>query len=195
MTETRRKVFAAILAAGRSTRFGTTKQLATVRGAPLVRRATAATQQVCGDKLITVIGHDMAGVLAALGDDSGFVVVNEDYDSGLASSIVRAVNACRDDAAALLLMLADQPLVTAEHLNNLLDEWSGRDDEIVASAYAGTVGPPALFARGVFTDLMRLSGDAGARALLEDERFALKTVLFEPAATDIDTVTDLDALG
>ncbi len=182
------------MAAGRSTRFGATKQVVDARGAPLVRSATAAAQQACGRNVVTVIGHDKASVLAALGDDSGFVVVNDDYASGLASSIVRAVNACREDAAALLVMMADQPLVTAELLQTLLGEWSGRDDEIVATAYAGTAGPPVLFAHGTFADLLQLSGDTGARALFDDERFVLKTVLYEPAATDIDTPADLAAL-
>ncbi len=183
------------MAAGRSTRFGSTKQLASAKGAPLLRHATVAAQQVCRENVVTVIGHDMARVLAALGDDSGFVVVNDDYNRGLASSIVRAVKACRSDAAALLVLMADQPLVTAEHLQSLIARWSGREDEIVATAYAGTVGPPVLFARGTFPELMKLSGDTGARAVLVDERFALKTVLFEPAATDIDTTADLDAIG
>ncbi len=182
------------MAAGRSSRFGSTKQVAEANGRPLVRRATSAARQVCGDHVITVLGHDMTRVLATLRDDSGFVVVNDDYGSGLASSIVRAVNACREDAAALLVMMADQPLVTAELLQTLLGEWSGRDDEIVATAYAGTAGPPVLFAHGTFADLLQLSGDTGARALFDDERFVLKTVLYEPAATDIDTPADLAAL-
>ncbi len=194
MTEIRRDIFAAILAAGRSTRFGSTKQVAKARGEPLVRIAASAAQQVCGDKVFTVIGHDMGVVLAALGDDSGFVVVNEDYDSGLASSIVRAVDACQSDAAALLIMMADQPLVTAEHLHGLLEAWSGSENEIVATAYAGTAGPPVLFARGAFPDLLGLRGDTGARTLFDDERFDLKTVLFEPAATDVDIAADLAAL-
>ncbi len=194
MTATRHDIFAAIMAAGRSTRFGSTKQVAEVGGAPLVRRATAAAQRVCGEKVLTVIGHDMARVLAVLGDDSGFVVVNDDYKTGLASSIVRAVNACRSDAAALLVLMADQALVSAEHLQDLLGQWSGSDDEIVATAYAGTAGPPVLFARGVFADLLALHGDTGAHALFDDERFVLKTVSFEPAATDIDTPADLAAL-
>ena len=164
------------------------------RGEPLVRCATSAAQQVCGDRVFTVIGHDMAVVLAALGDDSGFIVVNEDYASGLASSIVRAVNACQGDADALLIIMADQPLVTAEHLRSLLEAWSGKENEIVATAYAGTVGPPVLFACGAFPDLMKLRGDRGARALFDEERFDLKTVLFEPAATDIDTAADLAPL-
>lgn len=183
------------MAAGSSTRFGSTKQVALAQGEPLVRRATAAAQQVLGDRVFTVIGHDMAKVLATLGDDSGFIVVNDDYESGLASSIVRAVNVCRGDAAAILVVMADQPLVTAEHLRSLLEQWSGAENEILATAYAGTAGPPALFAHGAFDELVRLSGDTGARSLFNDERFSMKTVLFEPAATDIDTTADLAALG
>ena len=91
-------------------------------------------------------------------------------------------------------MLCDQPLVTAQHLRSLLEKWSGDEREIVATAFADTIGPPVLFSRGVFADLLELKGDRGARALLEDSRFNLLSVRFDDAAVDIDTLNDLDAL-
>jgi molybdenum cofactor cytidylyltransferase len=90
--------------------------------------------------------------------------------------------------------LADQPLVTAEHLRQLIDSWSGLENEIVATAYSGTQGPPVLFPRDTFDALRSLTGDRGARTILDDSRFSLKTVQFEPAAIDIDTPADLASL-
>lgn len=194
MTDLQQTIFAAVLAAGCSSRFGTTKQAVALDGVPLVRRAIEAATEVCDDRVITVIGHDSAVVLKAMNSHSGFIVVNEDYARGLGSSIATATRVCYRCADALLLLLADQPLVTAEHLRQLLDSWSGLENEIVATAYSGTQGPPVLFPRGTFDTLRSLTGDRGARAILNDSRYSLKTVQFEPAATDIDTPADLAPL-
>lgn len=195
MADTQPIVFVAVMAAGRSSRFGSTKQIAELDGMPLVRRATKAARQVCGANVLTVIGHDQDKVLAALGHDSGFVVVNDNYETGLSGSIARAVTACRDDADGVLVVLADQPLVTPAHLQHLIDDWSGRGDEIVATAYAGTRGPPVLFGKDAFADLVELPGDTGASTLLNDARYSLKTVLFEAAASDVDTPADLATIS
>lgn len=187
-------VFAAVLAAGRATRFGSTKQAASVNGVPLVRRMFESAVQTCGDRVITVVGHDKAAVLEAMQANGGFVVVNDAYKAGLGTSIAAAARACPPDTDALLLLLADQVQVTAEHLKALVRSWSGAPDEIVATAYAGTEGPPVLMPRDTFGDLRRLSGDSGARALLGDERFTLRRIACEDAAIDIDTVEDLARL-
>ena len=183
------------MAAGRSSRFGSTKQLVDVSGEPMVRRAAIVARGVCGERVITVIGHDSAEVLEALGTDAGFVVVNDFYDLGLSGSIARGVRACAKDADAILVHLADQPLVTTVHLQSLVDAWSGRSDEIVATAYDDIRGPPVLFPRDAFDDLQKLTGDDGARALLRTNHYTIRTVRFEPAALDIDEPGDLATLG
>jgi len=188
------KIFAAVLAAGSSTRFGATKQAIELDGIPLVVRATATAAAVCDDRVVTVIGHDWQTLLGLLQPYSGFVVVNEDHAQGLGTSIASAARACRPHADALLLLLADQPLITTQHLEALIDSWSGADDEIVASSYAGTEGPPVLFAGAAVRELVALKGDRGAHALFYDSRFTLKTVRFDAAAIDIDTPEDLATL-
>jgi len=194
MTDQQQTIFAAVLAAGCSSRFGTTKQAVPLDSVPLVRRAVDMATEVCENRVVTVIGHDSAVVLKAMNSHSGFIVVNEDYADGLGSSIATAARVCRGSADALLLLLADQPFVTAEHLRQLIDTWSGSEDEIVATAYSGTQGPPVLFPRGALDALGSLTGDRGARAFFNDSRFSLKTVQFEPAAIDIDTPADLASL-
>ncbi len=188
------RVFAVVLAAGRASRFGATKQAKELHGVPLVRRAALVANEVCGDRVIAVLGHDRDSVLAALGSQRVFIVINEAYRDGMGTSIAAAARVCSERADAILLLLADQPLVTAEHLQMLVDTWSGAEDEIVASAYEGSQGPPVLLPVATFDELELLDGDTGARALLDDVRFHVVTVPFEAAATDIDTPADLDAL-
>lgn len=186
-----RAVFAAVLAAGRSRRFGRSKQLESIRGRPLVRHAAELAREACGDRSILVAGHEYSAVAAAAGAAPQFLIVNERYEEGLGSSIALLANAVSHVADAVLLLFADQPLITAEHLRALIDRWSGADDEIVATAFSKTVGPPVLFPRGAFAALGRLSGDKGAKRVLEDPEFVVTTIPFEDAAIDIDTPADL----
>jgi molybdenum cofactor cytidylyltransferase len=187
-------VFAAVLAAGRSLRFGRSKLLETLDGQPLVRRAADVARGACGDRSILVTGHDSATVVAAAGDAPQFVIVNDHHEEGMGGSIALAARAVAHTADALLILFADQPLVTVQHAAALTGAWSGAQDEIVATAFAGTTGPPVLFPRGAFDALAALSGDTGAKRILEDAAVRVRTVRFEDAAIDIDTPADLEKL-
>jgi molybdenum cofactor cytidylyltransferase len=193
-TTENKAVFAATLAAGESRRFGRSKQLETFEGKPLVRRAAELARAVCGNRNVLVAGFEAAAVIEAAGDASRYLVVNDRYEEGLGGSIALVATTLSHVADAVLLLFADQPLITAHHLQQLIDTWSGADDEIVATAFSGTVGPPVLFPRGAFGALARLTGDKGAKSVLEDSRFDVKTIPFENAAVDIDTPADLENL-
>lgn len=189
------RVFAVVLAAGDSSRFGSTKQLQTIDGISLVERAAKLARNVCGDNTILVTGHDSAAVARSAGNAARFVIVNDHYADGMSSSIVAAVSALAHAAGAILLILADQPLISARHLQSMLDSWSGSGTEIVSTAFADTSGPPVLFPSGTFPALTRLTGDQGARSVLQDPRFTVRTIPFEDAAVDIDTPEDLEQLS
>ena len=187
-------VFAIVLAAGAASRFGSTKQLSEYQGTTLVRRATELAIDVCGEHMLLVVGHDRQAVVAACQPLSGFLLVNDHFDNGLGVSISQALRSIRHAAGAVILLLADQPLVTADHLRAIQNAWTGDEHEIVATSYANTTGPPVLFSRACFDDLMQLKGDQGGRALLHDNRYAVTTLNFEPAAIDVDTPQDLERL-
>ena len=192
--ERRDRVFAVVLAAGSATRFGRTKQLELIDGAPLVERALRTARRVCGTRTTLVAGHDRESVIRAAGGSLSYLVVNDRHEDGMGSSIAAAIRVLAHTAGAMLLMLADQPLVTARHLEKLLATWSGSDHEIVATAFDGTQGPPVLFPRATFAELARLTGDSGARTLLHDKTYRLKTIEFAGAAVDVDTPADLARL-
>lgn len=187
-------VFAVVLAAGSASRFGATKQLSEFDGAPLVRRAMNLAQDVCVNHSMLVVGHDWLAVSAACQPLPGFLILNDHFAEGIGASISRAVRSLQHAASAVVVLLADQPMITREHVRGLLDAWSGADNAIVATAFAGTVGPPALLPHGCFADLQQITGDQGARELLFDDRFSVTTVEFDDAAIDIDTPQDLDRL-
>lgn len=189
-----KSVFAIVLAAGSATRFGKVKQLAALNGIPMVRYAGRLAIGACDSRSVLVTGHEWRAVADACAPWPGYLLVNEHYSNGIGSSLAVATRAIQHVADAIVVLLADQPLISPAHVNSLIAAWSGDDCEIVASAYAGTRGVPALFARGAFKSLAALTGDQGARALFDDPRFAVRDIACEDAAIDIDTVADLRTL-
>ena len=187
-------VSACVLAAGTSTRFGETKLVQDLHGKPLVQHALLASQGACEGRVTLVVGHDEAAVIAATSGHSDNVIVNHDHQQGIGTSISAGVGECRDGADAILIVLADQPLVTSAHLSELIDHWSGADDEIIASTFDGVVGPPILFPKKAFDALCELSGDTGAKKILSNDEFHVRSIDFPPAGMDVDTPEDLRKL-
>ena len=149
----------------------------------------------CGTRTVLVVGHDWEKVLAACGPLQGFFVRNDDYASGIASSIARGVSAIAHCADAVLLLLADQPLITTEHLRSMIEEWLRSPDRIVISEYAGVQGPPVVFPAACFDDLCKLRGDQGARSLVDSGKYEVKGLRFDAAAVDVDTPEDLTKIN
>lgn len=185
------RVFALVLAAGAATRFGAVKQLAPYQGEALARRAVQAAGAVCGDRTVVVLGHEWRAVYESCKPVPGAFVINTEYATGIGTSIAAGAAAIRHVADAILVVLADQPLVTARHLEDLQATWSGGPADIVASSYAGTTGVPALFPRACFDQLCKLDGDTGAQKLLHDPGFSVHSIEFADAALDVDTPSDL----
>jgi molybdenum cofactor cytidylyltransferase len=185
------RVFIAILAAGNSTRFGSTKQLADIHGESLVLRCARIAAGVRGPRTLLLLGNEWQAVSRSASQQCSFFALNEHPSAGIGSSIAIAAKILRSRADAILIVLVDQVLISSEHLQNLIDSWSGSTTEIVATTFANGTGPPALFPRAAFDDLSQLTGNSGAHALLDDSRFDTVRIPFADAAVDIDTAADL----
>jgi len=187
-------LFAVVLAAGTASRYGSTKQLAKYAGQALVARAVRTAESHCGARTVLVVGNDHHAVTAACQPLQGFFVYNPNFAEGIASSIRSGVRCIASQADGILLLLADQPLIDQNHLGSLETAWRAAPDFIVASAYAGTVGPPAIFPKRDFESLASLEGDRGAKTLLESSGGRLKTLSFERGSVDVDEPEDLTRL-
>ncbi|HEY0596656.1 nucleotidyltransferase family protein [Sphingopyxis sp.] len=158
-----------LLAAGRSRRFGSDdKLLAPVAGVPLAFHAAMRIAELAPGRRIAVC-PDADGVLAQRLIALGFeIVVNADAAAGLSRSLACGIAvAARGTEAAALVVLADMPFVTAEHLRTLLARFDPSAAPVVASTDGRTAMPPALFGRSLFGALQAGAGDRGGKALLE----------------------------
>jgi len=179
-----------VLAAGTSSRFGATKQLIDVDGRPLVRHAIDALLDAAVDELIVVVGHDASAVRAAIPDDV-IVVENRDYRDGQATSLAAALHDVDNDSEAAIILLADQPGVTADDVGALIEGFRTTRAQIVRLVF--TDGPgPALLSREIYAEAGHLHGDAGARVLMASHpEWVHEVHVDRPAPPDIDTPNDL----
>ncbi len=187
-------LFAVVLAAGASTRFGSPKQLVRIAGRPLLHTAVTRASEVVGSALIVVLGCGAAELGALLKHSPGSVVVNQDWREGLGSSIRAGVARLPLTCAGVMLLLADQPAVSADDLKRLAGTWRRQPLYSAAALYAGTLGVPAIFPRTLFPELAKLRGDQGARVLLRRNADRVARVPMPGAAIDIDTPEDLLAV-
>jgi molybdenum cofactor cytidylyltransferase len=187
-------LFGAVLAAGASTRLGRPKQLvyAGTRG-PLVRLAAGAVLESGCARVAVVVGAFRGAVVESLRGLAVEVVVAPDFTEGMAASI-RAASAwaAGGGAEALLLTVCDQPQLDAAHLRSLLTASEG-GTRLAASAYAETLGVPAVFPSGCFAALAALRGERGAAGILRSDP-TVASVPWPAGAFDLDTPSDLAQL-
>ena len=180
-----------LLAAGTSTRFGALKQLHRFHGVPLVRRAALAALDT-GLPVWIVTGAHAERVEEAVAGLPLRVVHNAAWAQGMGGSLALGVREAA--ASAVLVMLADQPLVTTENLKELLAQHGADPKTIVAADYGEVLGPPCLFPAEFFAELEALHGDRGARALFKQHPERVQRVPMPRAAVDVDTPADLARL-
>lgn len=185
------RLYAIVLAAGASTRFGSPKQLVRIGGRPLLHTVVARTAEVTGNALIVVLGAGAGQLAPLLRHSPGSVVINRHWREGLASSIRAGVARLPPTCAGVLLVLADQAAVTSDDLKRLAGTWRRRPRCIVAALYAGTAGAPAIFPRATFAELAALRGDSGAKAVLHRSPDRVVRVPMPSAELDLDTPEDL----
>jgi CTP:molybdopterin cytidylyltransferase MocA len=181
-----------VLAAGEARRFGSAKLALPVDGMPLVRRAVVAATQASA-KVVVVLGAHRELVESHIADLSVECVFNREWSSGMGSSIARGIAGLEEAAPALdaaIIALADQPMIGAAELMQLIAAHARAPTRIIAAQYAGVLGPPCLFPRKYFGELGALLGTRGARALLRRHAGQVTAVPVPAAAIDIDTPAD-----
>lgn len=176
-----------VLAAGTGSRFGGTKQLEIVEGRPLAQYAIDAAAAAGLDEILVVTGHDAEAVETALElPDRARFVRNPRYREGLSSSMAAAFHDIAEDSEAAVVLMADQPGVTADVINTLVATFRATRKQIVRAAYRDGPGP-SLLSREIYAEAGHLHGDVGARVLM-----ASHPEWVEDVAIDEDVPPDVD---
>ena len=183
-----------VLAAGTGSRFGGTKQLAIVDGKPLAQHAIDALIEARVDELVLVTGHDAVRVASGLTlPPDARVVYNGAFRDGQATSLAAALHALDDESEAAVVLMADQPGVTADVVRALVDRFRGTRKQVVRALYKDGPGP-SLLSREIYAEAGHLHGDVGARVLIASHPEWVEEVPIDgPAPRDIDTREDLES--
>jgi molybdenum cofactor cytidylyltransferase len=188
-----------VLAAGRSSRMGSNKLTEIWNGKPILRHTVeTALASRRGGPVTVVTGHDPDRAKATLAGLDGLRLVhNSAYADGLSTSLRQGLAGLPETVSAALVMLGDMPRLTPALIDRLILAFGDNPDaKAVAPVVAGQRGNPVLIARSGFSDCAKLTGDQGARKLLDQWGDQVIDVALDDDALlfDVDTPEALQRL-
>ena len=188
-------IAAVVLAAGLSRRMGQAKLLMPVDGRAIVRHAVETVLAGGVDSVWVVTGPDVEPVEAALAGLEVQIVVNPAPEEGQAGSLRAGIAALPASVDAVLIALGDQPSLAPAIIPALLAARRTTPKLIVAPRYRDGQGNPVLFKREIFPELLRLTGDQGARPIIQKEPARVEWVELDlPMPPDVDTPDDYEKI-
>jgi molybdenum cofactor cytidylyltransferase len=192
-SERRGPVAGVVLAAGASTRMGGNKLLFEIDGEPLLRRAVRRAAEAGLDPVIVVLGHDADQAREALGDVPCRTVFNPDYARGVNTSLRAGIRAVPSDVQAVVVVLADMPLVSAPMVAAIVERYHASTAPLVVSEYGDVQAPPTLYDRSLFGELLRTEGQGCAKQVVRRHwEEAVRVASCHEALTDLDTPEDYE---
>ncbi len=175
---------------------GTPKLALAVDGSPMLRRVVDAAARSRCRETVVVLGAHQEVYRPLLAGTPVRIVENPEFEHGLSTSVRAGVAALSSESEAVVILLADQPRVTADAINRLIDSYVREGKRIVASTYRGAVGVPVLFDAALYLELLTLEGDAGARSVIETyPQHGVAVPLEDDQWEDVDTPEDLRRLS
>jgi molybdenum cofactor cytidylyltransferase len=182
-----------VLGAGRSSRFGTPKQLLPFEDTTLLGQVVRNANASNLDQVVVVLGRASEELRASVDFGRAEVVENAAYGTGCASSLLAGMDAADESCEALMLLLGDQPGVRAKFIDFVLAEWRRERPWASVTSYREKLGHPFIFARQAFDDLRELHGDKAVWKLIEAYPDRVLRVEIEAALPpDVDTPKDYE---
>nr|WP_321356465.1 nucleotidyltransferase family protein [uncultured Draconibacterium sp.] len=179
-----------LLAAGASSRMGQPKPLLRWREQFLVEHQIK-TLSATGNPVIVVLGNQSENIIPILQNLPVKFTINESWKQGMGTSVAAGVEYVKQQfpvSKGVLISLVDQPLITTQHLNDLLSNFEPDTQQIIVSeADSGWEGVPVLFDRFYFDELSKLSGKQGAKAIFGNYTQNIKAIHCGDILQDIDT--------
>jgi molybdenum cofactor cytidylyltransferase len=155
-----------VLAAGASRRMGRAKQLLPVAGRPLLEGVVASACASRLDDVLVVLGARADEILAAVDLGRARALLNPDHAAGMSTSLRAGLAALGPDVERAVVILGDQPAISAELLDELLDRQERSGLPAAALSFDGLLHPPVVLRRELWGDLASLEGDVGCRAVI-----------------------------
>jgi molybdenum cofactor cytidylyltransferase len=206
-----KRVAVIVLAAGRSSRLGTPKQLIELEGKTLLRRTveTVLASDIGAGWTSVVIGAWGRQCFRQIQDLPCQRISNPDWREGLSTSVKKGLRywqgfnevfdwlSMTEDEGfrrtdAVLFVPCDLPLLSAQHINTLLKAYRENDVPLVVSKFDEVLGTPALFDQWLWDELFELEGDEGARKIIQRHQDKAISVQFEGGKFDLDTPQDVE---
>ena len=185
-------VSAVILAAGKSERMGQPKLLMPWGRSTILEQTLDNLLSSRVSEAIVVVGHKAEEVIKTIADRPVRIATNPTYQQGMSTSIITGLNLVDDSTKAVMLVLADQPLVDTEIINNLIEEFAEHNKGIVIPTYQGRRGHPVIFSIKYKGELLGLKGDIGGRQIIKQHPDDILEVAVDSPSIniDIDTASD-----
>ena len=155
-----------VLAAGGSSRMGRPKQLLPLRGRPLLETVVAEVCDSHLDEVLVVLGANADAILASVSLGRSKPLLNPDHATGMASSLRAGLAALGPDVERAVIILGDQPAISASMLDELLELQATSGLPAAALSFGGLLHPPVVLQRALWGDLESLEGDVGCRAVI-----------------------------
>jgi molybdenum cofactor cytidylyltransferase len=181
-----------VLAAGAATRFGASKQLVELDGRPLLEHSILAVTASPVERVVVVLGAGADQVIAGVDPHGATFIVCDRWDEGQSASLACGL-AELADCEAVLITLGDQPRLAPEAIRRLIAA-RGEGVDAVRATYGGDPGHPVLLERSLFDRMRDITGDHGARNLLQSAQMREVPCDDLGGGEDVDTPAQLDAL-
>ena len=182
-----------ILAAGASVRMGKPKQSLEFNGETLLQRAVQTAHETECRPIIVVLGAQADNLKNEIKDFDVQIAENADWKKGMGSSIktgLEKILEINSQINGVLIMVCDQPFVSVELVNQIVETHRKTGSLITASKYSETLGVPALFDRRIFPQLLSLENEGGAKKIIKQFQNETAFVSFEEGKFDVDTPED-----
>ncbi len=183
-----------ILAAGASSRMGAPKQLLLVDGKTLIKRICETAMDTPCHPIVTVLGANRNLIRKETERMPITVIDNPQWENGMSSSIKMGLAGAymtEEAIEAAIFLTVDMPYVNAELINKMIEKAESDEKiEIVACKYDSQMGIPVLFKRTLFTDLLELTGDEGAKKVVLKNKDKTAFIDFPEGKLDLDTIDE-----
>ncbi len=189
-----------ILAAGASTRFGQPKQLVRFKDRYLIEWVLDAAIHSKLSRIVVVLGASHQKIMQTLDQQLQHskiqIEINPEFKQGQSTSLRAGLSIVKDHFAAVMFLLADQPMLNSGIINTLLEKIWGSNKDICVPTTCGKRKNPTLFRHRLYDQLMAVKGDMGARQLIEkNPNHVLSVEIDDPLYFwDIDTQKDIETL-